>query len=70
MQHTGEAPDDPLELRLYPGANGLFWLYEDEGDSYNYTKGASSRIPMHWDNRRQVLRIEQRQGSFPGMIET
>ena len=70
MQYVGEKSWDSLELRVYPGADAAFTLYEDEGDSYNYEKGVYSLIPMHWNNRTRTLTIGSRQGSFPGMLET
>ena len=45
------AKADPIELRIYAGANGDFTLYEDEGDNYDYEHGAHSVIPMHWDDK-------------------
>jgi alpha-D-xyloside xylohydrolase len=60
---------DPLDLRIYSGADADFTLYEDEGDNYNYEHGAYSVIPIHWDNKAETLRIGDRQGSFPGMLE-
>ena len=41
-----EKPADPIELRVYRGADGQFTLYEDEGDGYNYEKGQSATIPI------------------------
>jgi alpha-D-xyloside xylohydrolase len=58
---------DPVELRVYPGANGSFTLYEDEGDNYNYESGTRATIPFTWDEAAQRLTIGQRSGSFPGM---
>src|SRR5581483_9447722 len=55
---------DPIELRVYPGANGSFTLYEDEGDNYNYESGARATIPFTWDEATQQLTIGQRSGSF------
>jgi alpha-D-xyloside xylohydrolase len=60
---------DPIELRLYAGANADFTLYEDEGDNYDYEHGAHSVIPLHWDDKAGTLVIGNRQGSFPGMLE-
>ncbi|MBV9342743.1 MAG: DUF5110 domain-containing protein, partial [Acidobacteria bacterium] len=60
---------DPIELRIYPGANGDFNLYEDDGDSYDYEHGAYSLIPLHWDQEARLLTIGDRRGSFPGMLE-
>ena len=68
MQYIGEKQWDELELRVYPGADGTFTLYEDEGDSYNYEKGAYTLIPMQWNQRTRTLTIGERQGNYPGMI--
>ena len=67
IQHTGEGGDSPLELLLYPGQDGHFTLYEDEGDNYNYEQGMFARIPLDWDDRHQQLTIGSRQGSYPDM---
>jgi len=64
-----EKPPDPLEVRIYTGADGNFVLYEDENDGYNYERGIHASIPMHWNEQRQVLTIGERKGSFPGMLE-
>ena len=68
MQYTGEEPWDNLEIRLYPGADGTFTLYEDEGDTYNYERGIYSTIPFHWNDRSHTLTIGNRQGQYPGML--
>ena len=64
-----EKPADPIELRIYRGANGDFTLYEDENDNYNYEKGAYATIPLHWDDAGRTLTIGDRKGHFPGMLE-
>ena len=65
-----EKPADPIELRIYRGADGDFTLYEDENDNYNYEKGAYATIPLHWDDAKQALTIGDRKGQFPGMVES
>jgi len=58
---------DTIELRIYPGADGSFTIYEDEGDGYNYETGKYAEIPITYiDNPRNVI-IGDRKGSFPGM---
>ena len=69
QEWSTEKPDDPIELRVYPGADGDFTLYEDENDTYNYEKGAYATIPIHWDDAGHTLTIGDRKGRFPGMIE-
>ncbi|MBQ9649729.1 MAG: DUF5110 domain-containing protein [Prevotella sp.] len=69
MQYVGEQAWDHLELRLYPGTDGSFTLYEDEGDGYNYEKGAYATIPFYWNDRARTLTIGERHGSYPGMLD-
>ena len=70
LEYANEKPADPIELRVYRGADGSFALYEDEGDNYDYEKGAYATIPFHWDDARQSLTIGDRRGEFPGMLAT
>ncbi len=70
MQYTGEKSWDNLEIRIYPGADGKFVLYEDEGDNYNYEKGVFATIAFQWNNKSQTLTIGNRQGTYPGMLES
>ena len=67
LQWTGERPADQLTLFVYAGKDGAFALYEDDGLSYAYEKGAFARIPLRWDDTSRTLTIGQRQGSYPGM---
>lgn len=60
---------DPMELRIYRGANGTFTLYEDEGDNYNYEKGKYATILLSWDETKQTLTIGKRAGNFPGLLK-
>ena len=68
MQYAEESKWDNLEVVVYPGADATFVLYEDEGDNYNYENGAYSTITMKWNDKKRVLTIEAREGSFPGML--
>jgi alpha-D-xyloside xylohydrolase len=69
MEWSTQKPEDPIELRIYRGADGQFTLYEDENDNYNYEKGAYSTIPFSWNDSTQTLTIGQRKGQFPGMLQ-
>ncbi len=70
LQSTSLGVEDPLEVRIYPGADADFTLYEDDGDTYAYEKGASTRLPMHWDDAKRTLTVGARSGSFPTMLGT
>lgn len=67
VEYAQQKSDSPLEIRIYRGANGTFTLYEDEGDNYNYEKGAYTTIPFIWDERSQTLTIGDRRGAFDSM---
>jgi alpha-D-xyloside xylohydrolase len=69
LQFSTEKPADPIELRVYPGADGEFTLYEDENDTYNYEKGAFATIQIRWDEHKNTLTIGDRHGNFPGMLK-
>ncbi len=68
IQYTSEKPADPITLFVYTGADGAFTLYEDDGLTYGYERGASARIPIHWSDATRTLTIGRREGSFPGML--
>jgi alpha-D-xyloside xylohydrolase len=70
LEYSTEKPADPIELRVYRGADGAFTLYEDENDNYAYEKGVRATIPLAWDETRQTLTIGNRSGQFPGMLAT
>ncbi len=69
LEYAAEKPADPIELRVYTGADARFTLYEDEGDNYDYEKGVHATIPIGWDDANRKLTIGERQGKFPGMLE-
>ena len=69
VQYTSEKKWDNLTLCIYPGNNGSFTLYEDEGDNYNYENGAYTEIPMNWDNASRILTIGARKGEYNGMLQ-
>lgn len=68
VQYATEKKWDNLEIRVYPGSNGEFTLYEDENDNYNYEKGAYSTITFTWNDAKKTLTINDRKGSFTGML--
>lgn len=69
IEYVDEKKGEPIELRIYPGKNASFTLYEDEGDNYNYEKGKYSTTTIEWDDAASTLTLGQRKGSFDGMIE-
>ena len=68
VQYTNEKKWDNLIINVYPGADGTFTLYEDEGDNYNYESGAYTEIPMTWNDTSHTLTIGSKKGSYNGML--
>ncbi len=64
MQASGR---DVLTILVFPGSDGAFELYEDDGLSLGYERGESACIPFRWDDARSVLNVGQCQGTYPGM---
>lgn len=69
VQYATEKKWDNLEITVYPGADAIFCLYEDEFDNYNYEQGAYTEIPMTWDDSNRTLTIGARRGSYNGMLQ-
>jgi alpha-glucosidase (family GH31 glycosyl hydrolase) len=62
-QFATEKVAAPLEVHVYPGADGRFSLYEDDGLSMEYARGVSSVIEMEWTDAARSLRITLAEGS-------
>jgi alpha-D-xyloside xylohydrolase len=69
IQYATEKPADPIELRVYTGADASFTLYEDENDNFDYEKGKYATIPIEWNESKQTLIFGKRTGTFPGMLK-
>lgn len=62
-QHTRETTTEPLSVTVYPGANGSFLLYEDDGKSFDYRRGQWMGIQLAWNDARRVLDLRLSPGS-------
>lgn len=69
LQYATEKAADPIEIRIYTGADASFVLYEDENDTYNYEQGQYSTISMNWNEKDKTFTISDRKGDFPGMLK-
>ncbi len=67
IQYTSEH-EGPIELRIYPGADAVFELYDDDGDNYNYEDGHYQIVAISWNDRSRELRFADRVGKgYTGM---
>jgi alpha-D-xyloside xylohydrolase len=70
VQFATDRPDAPYEIRVYPGADAKFTVYEDDNETYAYEKGQRATYDLVWHDTTKTLTIGARQGSFPGMVAT
>jgi alpha-D-xyloside xylohydrolase len=69
-QYAEEKPDDPIEMRIYTGADADLTFFEDDGNTYDYEKRAFATIPIHWNEATRILTFGERKGAYPGMPST
>jgi alpha-glucosidase/alpha-D-xyloside xylohydrolase len=62
-QYASEPVDGPLTLTVYPGANGAFELFEDDGTSFEYRRGGWMGIALKWTDRDRRLSMSLMPGS-------
>lgn len=62
-QYTTEPVDEPLTMYIYPGADGAFTVYEDDGVSFAHERGDWMGLAMRWDDRRRRLTLRLADGS-------
>ena len=61
------ANSERLTIRIFPGDDAEFSLYEDDGVSLDYQNGEFSTITFSWKDADKTLTISSRKGFFPGM---
>jgi alpha-glucosidase (family GH31 glycosyl hydrolase) len=62
-QYTEEVVDAPLTVTVYPGADGAFTMYEDDGKSFAHKKGDFMRLAMTWTDASRSFRVSLTPGS-------
>jgi alpha-glucosidase (family GH31 glycosyl hydrolase) len=70
-QYTSQSVSTPTTLRIYPGADGGFTLYDDDGASPKYRDGSDAKmvwIRFRWNDgaRRLTLEPDERMKKWPG----
>ncbi|HMX25528.1 MAG TPA: glycoside hydrolase family 31 protein, partial [Blastocatellia bacterium] len=62
-QYTAEKVTAPTTLVIYPGADGAFTLYEDDGATFNYRRGEFTKLQINWNNARRTLSLRPAGGA-------
>jgi alpha-D-xyloside xylohydrolase len=65
VENTGQV-QKLAKIRVYPGANSDFTMYQDDGKTYAYENGTSSITTLHWDNTAAKL---AQQGVSVGAVD-
>ena len=61
-QYTEEKTSAPVEVVIFPGTDGTFAYYDDDGISCDYENGQYQRIPMRWNDRQKTLTLGEQEG--------
>jgi alpha-glucosidase/alpha-D-xyloside xylohydrolase len=61
-QHVGENSPDDVELRVHPGADGHFQLYEDDGATFDHRRGRYRLTELRWDDAKRILTVSAATG--------
>lgn len=62
-QYTGERVDETIALTIYPGADGSAFLYQDDGETFDFRRGAWTRVDMRWNDGSRQLALHLTPGS-------
>jgi alpha-glucosidase/alpha-D-xyloside xylohydrolase len=63
-QYSSEKVDAPLTITIYPGADGHFALYDDDGVSFDFEKGQYNLLDLTWNDQDRLLTIKPRNDRF------
>jgi alpha-D-xyloside xylohydrolase len=66
-QYADQPSTEATELRVYPGRDGSFLLYDDEGDGYGYEQGRYATVMLTWNEAQHRFTLGKRSGKYPGM---
>jgi alpha-D-xyloside xylohydrolase len=69
LQYAEQMSGEPTVLKIYPGADSSFMLYDDAGESYGYEKGEYSNVQLEWSDEQRILTIGKRTGQYENMPE-
>lgn len=56
-QYSAQPTTQPTTLRIYPGADGTFTWYQDDGDSFAHEHGAFLRVSCTWNDAQRTLTL-------------
>jgi alpha-glucosidase len=72
MQYSSQYALNPLTLEIYPGADRVLTLYEDDGESNAYQNGehAETKFEISQTDKEIICHLGQTNGEFSGRVAT
>ena len=64
IEYAALYADGDWEVRVFPGRDATFTVYQDAGDGYAYEQGERSSFQLIWNERKQTLTAGERQGVY------
>lgn len=64
-EHSGASVGQPVNVKVFPGKDKEFVLYDDAGDGYGFEKGESTRIKFSWNDKENKLTVSDAEGNYP-----
>ena len=61
-QFVNQESDAPISLTVYPGADGVSALYEDDGHTFAFERGDFSSTELRWDDAAGTLLLSANGG--------
>ena len=58
LQYWNEPSNEPVDLTIYPGANGRFTLYDDDGQTFAYEQGSYATVDFSWNDVAKTLEVK------------
>jgi alpha-D-xyloside xylohydrolase len=65
---SADSLSSPIELRVFPGNDATFTLYEDNNDGSGYLNGQHTRITIDYTEKDKTVSIGSIEGVYSGMI--
>lgn len=69
VEYATQKTNKIIDLRIYPGADCSFTIYEDENDHYKYETGKYATFTLNCNDQQKKLSLSNIKGDFPGRLK-
>lgn len=64
LQYATQATDEPIRIKVYPGKDASYVLYQDDNESYDYENGEFSELIITYSESSKEVTIGNGEGSY------